>query len=967
MIDKPRVSKKKGLIAIGALVFLLIGSTLIGAAVGLALAGTANIKAYEEFETFSQALPTKILDTKGRLITEFSSSEKRELVTLEELPRHLILAVVAREDQEFFHHHGFSVRGIVRAFVGVITKRNLGGGSTITQQVAGTLYADRNDKTITRKIRELWWALQIERRFTKNEILELYLNKMYMGAGTYGVEAASKYYFGHSAREITVAEAGILVIQFSSPARYNPLDNPNVARNRQQQILARMVSLGYVSQEEADASFQEYWDNYDYTRVSSSAFLSREDRAPWFSEYVRRELTNMLYGTRDLYRDGYVVHTTLDLDMQAAADKYMSQGLRRVNAEFKRTQTVNLGHAVNAYLPIVDLLSLVFDLEPIHATASGQMEAKSFNRYIKRLNPVVDMMALLFDLGDLKSATNMAHSMLRKETEQSMVEGALVTIENETGYIRALVGGSKYDQSNQLIRATQAKVMPGSAFKPLYYSAAIDSGKFTATSIIYDSPTVFNHGGIPYVPNNYGGVWQGAVPLWLALAQSYNIPALKVLDGVGFDQAISRSAALLGIEDKKTIRSTFPRVYPLGLGIIAVSPLQMARAYAIFANQGREVSPIAIRSVEDRNGQVILDPEKELRLAQRKRKDSLQIISPQNAYVMSSIMKRTLDAGLMSWATARGTKFDFIDDSGKKYRIEAAGKTGTTQNWADGWSIGYTPYYTTSVWMGFDRAGNSLGTNQTGSMIAAPVWADYMREVHQGLPAKSFPKPASGIIEATTCRKSGLLMTEFCNEGAVTMPYLMGTQPTKYCNVHGPHEKIDGLNTFLNRMEQSSYYFDSDSLSIDMPVLDLDFLNEEPHRADRPTELGNDFFGEEDYPYESLFGPLEDSLWPSYDDSFEKDSQDSGNYDDFDGFRIKPNSSSDYSPAAPTNPVPAAPVNPESAAPKYLRSQAEEGSALFGDQEELAPVPAAPINPVPAVPVNPAPAAPESPDLEAEY
>ncbi len=860
---------KTSLLAGVVISILLIGATIVGAGVGLVLAGTVNVMNTEEFETFTSALPSKILDINGDIITEFSSAEKRELVPLDELPRHLILAVIAREDQDFYRHRGFSIKGIARAAFGVLTKRNLGGGSTITQQVAGTLYADRSDKTLARKIRELWWAIQIERRYSKNEILELYLNKMYMGAGTYGVEAASKYYFGHTAREISIAEAAILVIQFSSPARYNPLDNPNVARNRQQEVLKRMVSLGYVTQEDADVSFQDYWDNYDYTRVSSSAFLSRQDEAPWFSEYVRRELSGMLYGASDLYRDGFTVHTTLDLKMQRAADKYMARGLRRVNAEFKRTQTVNLGQAASEYLPVIELLSLVYDINAIHASTEGQMESKAYNRYIKRINPVVDVMSLLFDLGDLKTATNMAHSTLRKSTEQSMVEGALVTIENESGHIKALVGGSKYDQSNQLIRATQAKVMPGSSFKPFYYSAAIDSGKFTATSVLYDSPIVFfNKDGTPYVPNNYGGVWKGPVQFWLALAMSYNIPALKVLDGIGFDQAISRSAALLGITDKQEIARTFPRVYPLALGIIAVSPLQMARAYAIFGNQGREVTPIAIRSVEDRNGQVTLDPEKELRLQQRKRKDDMQIISPQNAYIMNAILKKTVDTGLMAYATARGTKFDYIDNNGQKIKIEAAGKTGTTQNWADAWAIGYTPYYTTAVWFGFDRSGNSLGTSQTGSMIAAPVWADYMRDIHEGHYSRSFPKPAKGIIDVTVCRRSGLLMTEHCNEGAVTMPFLYGTQPTRYCDLHGESEVLPTV--LLDSMSRGSFMIDTEDLDIEMPVLDLGFLDGEDSTEDAfADEFGDDYLDSlfapaetgDDY-YSDLFGPS--ASWPSF-------------------------------------------------------------------------------------------------------
>ncbi|MDR3166978.1 MAG: transglycosylase domain-containing protein, partial [Treponema sp.] len=209
----------------------IILAVVIGISLGLSLAETTNIINQENFQEFAPALPTKILDINGTLITEFSADEKRELVSLSELPRHLIYAVLAREDPDFYNHKGFSIRGIARAVYGQLTGRNLGGGSTITQQVAGTLYTDRTEYTLSRKIRELWWAFQMERRYTKNEILEIYLNYMYMGPGTYGVEAASTYFFGHSAREISLAEAAILVIQLSSPSRYNPLDNPNTARD----------------------------------------------------------------------------------------------------------------------------------------------------------------------------------------------------------------------------------------------------------------------------------------------------------------------------------------------------------------------------------------------------------------------------------------------------------------------------------------------------------------------------------------------------------------------------------------------------------------------------------------------------------------------------------------------------------------------------------------------------------------
>ncbi|MDR0730606.1 MAG: PBP1A family penicillin-binding protein, partial [Treponema sp.] len=806
-------------------VITIIAAIGIGIGLGLSLAETANIKNQENFVEFAPALPTKILDINGNLITEFSADEKRELVSLSELPRHLIYAVLAREDPDFYNHKGFSVRAIARAAMGQILRKNWGGGSTITQQVAGTLYTDRGERTLSRKIRELWWAIQMERRYTKNEILEIYLNYMYMGPGVYGVEAASKYFFGHSAREITLAEAAVLVIQLSSPSRYNPLDNPNVAMERQRSVLNRMIEFGYTTREEADASFNEYWANYDYTRASIAAYYNREDAAPWFSEYVRRELDTLMYGTMDYYRDGYTVYTTLDLDFQNAATKYMEQGLVRANREYARSEGSRLVQAERTYVPVVDLLSLVFDLNGIHATSDAQNERKAQSRYTRAINPVVDMAALLFGLQDLKVITNYAYNDLKDATEKNVIEGALITIENETGYIKAIIGGSKYDESNQLIRATQGRLMPGSSFKPLYYSAAIDSKKFTPSTLIYDLPMVFhNEDGTPYIPLNFRGEWKGSVLLYDALAQSMNVPSLKVLDAIGFDAAIDRAALLLGIDDPDQKRRTFPRVYPMGLGTISVAPIQMARAFAVFANQGRDVTPIAIRSVEDRNGRVLLDIERDVRLNQRRMGDKLQLISPQNAYVMTSLLKKTVETGTLTSGTNSGSKLAYRDENGNRYRIPSAGKTGTTQNWSDAWTVGYTPYYTTAIWFGFDKPGNSLGLSLTGATLAGPVWGDYMREIHTGLPMKDFIRPSSGLVDVTVCSQSGQLKTNTC-PGGVTLTFLAGTQPTVYCDMHLGGTGQDSAIASAGTMRLDTLMIESAALGdLKLPELPVDLL-----------------------------------------------------------------------------------------------------------------------------------------------
>ncbi|MCE1207529.1 MAG: transglycosylase domain-containing protein, partial [Spirochaetia bacterium] len=659
-------SGNKGTFRPVLVVFMAI-ALLIGALLGIGLGSTLNILRNENFSEFTVALPSKLYDIKGRLITEFYAEEKRDPVPLKDLPPALIGAFLTREDQSFYSHHGFTLKGLARAFIGKIIGKNLGGGSTITQQLAGTLYADRRDISLRRKIVELWWALQLERRYTKNEILEMYLNRMVMGPGVYGVEAASQYFFGHSARECTPAEAAILAIQLSSPSKYNPFKNPANAQARSRDVLDQMVSRRIISKSEAQTSYNAFWDNFDYTRVVASAYFMRQDKAPWFSEYVRRQLEDMLYGSLDLYSDGLSIYTTLDLDAQEAADAYMKRGIEQANASFRRASQQRFSQADNSYTPIVEMLGLVFDLKPLFVSTSKN-EFQTYETYRTKLNPVVDAMSLMFGLSDLKALSNASTASSKKELEKTIVEGSLVTIDNQTGYITALIGGSDYNMSNQLIRATQAKLMPGSTFKPLYYSAAIDSGKLTEGTLIYDAPTIFyNEDGTPYIPLNFKGEWKGKVLAWQALAKSMNVPSVKVLDMIGFDAAIQRAAALLGITDPKEIQNTFPRLYPLALGVIGVTPLQMAKAFSTFATGGISPTPIAIRYVEDRNGTVILEPEKDAREAQKRQGSKAQVISPQNAAVMTDMLQRVVASGTLAGATGSGSIFKQTDDTGKTY------------------------------------------------------------------------------------------------------------------------------------------------------------------------------------------------------------------------------------------------------------------------------------------------------------
>lgn len=783
---------------------LFFCAIFFGAGLGLALSNTKFIKDNEQFTEFSTSLPTKLLDINGELITELASEEKREIISIRDLPQCMLDALITREDRLFYSHHGYSVKALFRAVFGKLTGMSLGGGSTLTQQIAGTLFCDRTDMSIRRKLKELWWAIQMERRYTKDEILELYLNKIYFGGGTYGVSAASKYYFGHDATEITPAEAAILVIQLSNPAFYNPFEYPNRAMDRQKDVLNTMVSAGYISKEQADESFDDYWADFDYTRTATAAVFNHDDNAPWFSEYVRRELGNLIYGTEDIYSSGFTVNTTLNLKNQAVAQDVMDRYIRYANRTYQRSTGERTNQAFSVYTPMTELLALTFNLNSLKVSEQRN-EAISKATYTSQINPVMDVMSLMFGVDSLKlGIVNKANQQAKVKVSKTTIEGTMIALENDTGYITSLVGGSKFDSENQFIRAVQAKLQPGSAFKPLYYSAAIDSRNFTPTSIISDTPFVFHTAdGKPYIPQNFRGEWKGDVELWYALAHSMNIPSLKVLDGIGFEAGINRSIALLGIPKEEVPYRGFVPGYPIGLGVCSVKPIELARAYSVFANGGKEVTPIAIRSVEDKNGNVILNPEKEVRTALQAKGAAAQVISPQTAFIMTELLQNTVRSGTLAGPSSNGNKLRYRDSNGRLYKIPAAGKTGTTQNWADAWAVGFTPYYTSVFWFGFDKPGQSLGLLITGSTLSGYAWADYMKKVHNGLPMKEFSKPATGVIEATVCSVSGGILTPECGNHKVTAWYLEGTQPTQVCSVHSTANSSRTIGIY--RLEKELY------------------------------------------------------------------------------------------------------------------------------------------------------------------
>ena len=847
-----KAMKKKRVWPVVIVSLLVCSAVVWGGMLGLALAATCNIKNTENFTDFETALPTRLLDINGELITEFASDEKREIIALNRLPQHMLDALLTREDRIFYQHAGFSGKAIMRAVVGKLTRRTLGGGSTLTQQIAGTLYCDRNDYSVKRKIKELWWAIQMERRYSKDEILELYLNKIYFGGGTYGVNAASKYYFGHSATEITPAEAALLVIQLSNPAYYNPFEHPNRAMERQRGVLAAMVGAGYIGRDEAEESFDSYWASFDYTRTGAAAYFVRDDKAPWFSEYVRRVLTGMFYGAEDIYTGGFTVNTTLNLSHQKAAEDIMHDYLLYANRVYQSSTSTRQRSAFRTYIPLTEMLSLVFNLPSLKVSQQRNRNI-SMAAYRTEINPVIDVLSLMCGMDTLKTnIVNKGNTLIKQNAEKTTIEGTMIALENETGYIDALVGGSKYDSENQFIRAVQARVQPGSTFKPLYYSAAIDSRKFNMTSIISDTPVVFHkEDGSPYIPLNFKGEWEGNVQLWYALAHSMNVPSLKVLDGIGFDAAIRRSSALLGIPENELSARNFQPVYPLGLGVCSVRPVEVARAFATIANNGRAVTPIAIRNVEDRNGNLVFNPEKDLRMEQQRMGKDIQVISPETAFIMQQMLSQTVRTGTLQYGSdfgstaavlrknkGRGNKFRFYNQNGQAFVMPAGGKTGTTQNWADAWTVGFTPYYTAAFWFGFDRPGRSLGLQITGATLAGVAWGDFMHVANEGKSYRTFGEKPAAVSGLEVCNQSGDLYTAQCGEShRMVAYYLPGTEPDSPCEQHqnaaGSYYSIFRLQTERWKSGvQFSDDFDSSPLTVNLDFLDSTVPSSERAGAD---------------------------------------------------------------------------------------------------------------------------------------
>ncbi|MEK9628536.1 MAG: PBP1A family penicillin-binding protein [Nitrospinota bacterium] len=697
---------------------------------------------------FSKDLPDvrKIKDHQPSTITQVYSAsdekiaefyiEKRIITALEDIPLALKQATLAVEDSNFYYHFGIDPKAIFRAF---ITNLKAGhvveGGSTITQQLTKTMFLSR-ERTLPRKIKEAILAVRLELVFTKDEILEMYLNQIYYGHGTYGVEAAARTYFGKSVKDLTIAECAMIASLPKAPNNYSPYRNPERARKRRNHVIRRMADVSFITHDQAKLSMNE-----DFHLGQVEKMLNK---APYFIEHVRRILEEK-FGSSKLYRAGLKVYTTLDMDKQEMAQRAVKKNLLIADKrygyrgslgtvdisrgeiavqnamlkqnDFSEGQGITIGDTIFGTVMSVgeSQVWVILGEEDGYIDIKDMDWARKPNpnldgrwAKIKRPNEALSVgdLILVKVLGRKPDGSGWSLA-LEQEPE---VEGALISLAPYTGQIKAMVGGYDFSKS-QFNRAVQAIRQPGSAFKPIIYAAAINEG-YGPASIIIDSPIIFKEKEDAFdkwKPVNFEEKFYGPTSLREALAHSRNVVTVKLMQNIGIKSTI-RLARSLGIT------SNLEENLSIALGSSGMTLYELTSAYSAFANLGNLVKPTAIRNIKNRSGEVLFTAVPE----------TTHPISPGTAHVITSLMQSVIKNGT-------ATKV-------KALKRPVAGKTGTTNNYVDAWFMGYSPELVTGVWVGKDKD-EPLGRNETGSRAAIPIWLQFMQEALANEPIINFPVP----------------------------------------------------------------------------------------------------------------------------------------------------------------------------------------------------------------------------------
>jgi len=712
--------------------------------------------------------------------------DNRIPISYERIPKHLVQAFIAAEDADFFQHKGIDYKGIARAiFKNLMAGRIVQGGSTITQQVTKTFFLTPK-RSFLRKLKEVAYAFGLERNLTKEEILNLYLNNIYLGNGAYGVEAASESYFNKRTEQLNLSEMAMLAGLVKAPSRYSPVNNLKRAKDRQTYVLTRMAELGFISQEQKDRTVRTPLK----IQSRESAYFSK---APYFTEFIRQQVERK-YGKEKLYQEGLRIYTSLDLSLQRVAQRSVEMGLRELD---KRQGFRGPIHTLSQKEAKAIPMKKRGALNPLaqNEVFEGIILSKDDSKKIytvwvedrKGILPFSEMVwALhikatphyapekvktpsdLLNTGDVvhvkvKESPKKDQPLLLSLEQEPLVQGALVCIDPQTGYIKAMVGGRDFSES-QFNRATHSRRQPGSAFKPMIYAAALEKG-YTPSTILMDSPIEYSDhdGGTYWAPKNYDKNFMGPITFRNALAHSRNVVTVKILEDVGVGYAL-KFIKKLGIE------SPIKRDLSIALGTSGVSMLELTGAFSVFANGGERVKPIFIKKIVTMKGEVLEEKYPYVELEEKEEEEETpeppspvqkeRAISPQNAFIMTYLLQGVVQHGTGQRAKVLGRPI--------------AGKTGTSSDYADAWFIGYTPSLLTTVWVGFDDK-TSLGKDETGARAALPIWNSFMGHALGNTPIQTF-KPPPGITLTKVNIETGLPTNEDSKE-TIIEAFIEGSVP----------------------------------------------------------------------------------------------------------------------------------------------------------------------------------------------
>ena len=739
------------------LVALFIIVALLGVLSGVMFAYAGDLPQISALDNYAPSTTTRVYASNGETLAEFAI-ERRLIVGYDDIAPQLRQAIISAEDKNFNNHFGLSVSALMlRLAKDVVRRRMSSGASTLTMQLARNLFAEeigfqQGDKSPERKIKEILVAMQIEKRYTKREILTFYANQVLFGHGTHGVEAASRLYFSKRAKDVSLDEAAMLAGIIQGPSRQSPFVNKTAAMRRRNYVLGEMADNGYITREQAEEAKKKPIVTHGQPRALKSV-------APFFAEEVRQHLEQK-YGAKTLYEGGLSVQTSIDMNLQRAANRAVDMGLRLIDKRrgWRRDKANLLAQKLNVdsyrndrwtqLIAVDDIVpAVVVTVAPTSAhlrIGSNTVDLRADGvAWTRRAPPALLKAGDLIDVKVTKlDDAGKPTAVLLEQTP--IVEGALLAIDNRTGQIRAMVGGYSFDRS-KFNRATQAYRQVGSAFKPFVYTAAIDRG-YTPSSLIIDEPAAWDVGpGQPqYMPKNYDGKFEGPITLRRALEDSRNVPAVKMIESLTPQQVISY-ARKFGLQAK------LEPYLSLALGAADITLSEMTSAYSVYPNGGVRMKPYGILKIVDRDGNLLEDT----------RPEPHDAIRADTAFVMTNLLRGVVQRGTGEAAAALGWPL--------------GGKTGTTDDFGDAWFVGFDPDITVGVWVGYDER-KTIGPSETGAQAALPIWIEFMKAYIASRDRNHPPEfvPPGNIVFLAVDKGTGVPTGE---GGGINEAFISGTQP----------------------------------------------------------------------------------------------------------------------------------------------------------------------------------------------